>query len=806
MLVAAALPVAAAAQSNAERMTNDAYTRSHDYDLIHQRIALRDFDWDSTSFVGRVTTTLVALRPAFDSVVLDAGSLLHVDGVRDTRGRSLRSASHGDTLVVYLARPVAFRDTARFTIDYHGRVRNGNGLTFIRPDGLPHRPQQIWSQGEDIGNHKWFPTYDAPNDKMTWELIATVPQRYTVVSNGRLVSDQRNAHGMRTMSWSQESPSATYLVSVIIAPLVRIHDSWHGVPVDYYVYADDSARAWRTFHVTPDMIDVYSTLTGVKYPWAKYAQTTVADFFGGMENVSATTLVDWLPDGRAFADRPWYQWILIPHELAHQWFGDDATTVNWANMWLNEGFAEFMPGQYWERKLGTHVADDYYLDEYDQFMSIDARRRMPLASLESNNIYPKGALVLRMLQHYLGPDRFWASIHAYLTRHNHANATTDDLRQSILRTTGENLDWFFSEWMYQAGYPEFDVSATYDTAASRLTLSVRQVQEDTSHADSTGLRYTTPAVFTMPVVIRVATTVGDIVRRVTIDQREQTIVIDGVASPPTMVVFDDGDAVLKKLSFEQPTAWLATQLQRDPNLWNRWWVIQQLARRTTDTTAGRALAATARSADYSLTRAQAATALDSFPASLAQPALVAALRDTSSAVRAAALEALGTVGGADALSAAQRSFSADTSYHVRAAALAALVRLDSADRRTTIETGLRTPSYRDEIQNAALAAIQRTGDTSFVGAVDGLTGAGILPAFTLGSLAADGNAHALSLLTGHLNDSRSSVRQWAAIAIARQVRGARAMEALTAARPTITYPDTQRLVDQLLKQHGSSGH
>jgi hypothetical protein len=273
-----------------------------------------------------------------------------------------------------------------------------------------------------------------------------------------------------------------------------------------------------------------------------------------------------------------------------------------------------------------------------------------------------------------------------------------------------------------------------------------------------------------------------------------------------MVVFDDGDAVLKKLSFEQPTAWLATQLQRDPNLWNRWWVIQQLARRTTDTTAGRALAATARSADYSLTRAQAATALDSFPASLAQPALVAALRDTSSAVRAAALEALGTVGGADALSAAQRSFSADTSYHVRAAALAALVRLDSADRRTTIETGLRTPSYRDEIQNAALAAIQRTGDTSFVGAVDGLTGAGILPAFTLGSLAADGNAHALSLLTGHLNDSRSSVRQWAAIAIARQVRGARAMEALTAARPTITYPDTQRLVDQLLKQLGSSGH
>src|SRR5205823_2645074 len=170
-----------------------------------------------------------------------------------------------------------------------------------------------------------FPTYDFPNDKMTWELAVTLPRQFTGVSNGALVSDLPAAGATHTTRWRQSTPSATYLVSLIVAPLVKIHDTWHSVPVDYYVYRADSARAWRLFHQTVDEIDVYSKLTGVPYPWAKYAQATVADFFGGMENVSATTLVDWLPDNRAYQDRPWYSWILIPHELAHQWFGDYVT-------------------------------------------------------------------------------------------------------------------------------------------------------------------------------------------------------------------------------------------------------------------------------------------------------------------------------------------------------------------------------------------------------------------------------------------------------------------------------------------------
>jgi aminopeptidase N len=794
------VPLPLAAQSNAARMANDAYTRSHDYDLVHQRIEVRSFDWDQTAFDGRVTTTLVALRPGLDSVILDAGQRLAITRVASLRGATLRSARHGDTLVVYPARPVAFRDTLRFTIEYHGVVDNGHGLTFIEPEGRAHRPQQIWSQGEEHDNHLWFPTYDFPNDKLTWELEATVPQAYTVVSNGRLVADRRNPGGTHSVTWRQDRPSASYLVSLIVAPLVKLGDRWHGVPVDYYVYRADSGRARRLFGVTPDMIEVYSRLTGIPYPWPKYAQTTVADFFGGMENVSATTLVDWLPDERAYLDRPWYQWNLIPHELAHQWFGDYVTTENWANMWLNEGFAEFMPGQYWREKLGARAEDDYYLDEYRQYLQIDRRRRMPLAALGSNNVYPKGALVLRMLLRYLGPERFWASLHAYLARHALSNATTDDLRQAVLDATGENLDWFWQQWMYGAGHPAFTVVAAYDTAARTLTLAVKQTQADSAKPDSAGIRFETPAVFRMPVTIRVGTPGGDVVQRAELVAREQTIEIAGLAGAPTMAVFDDGNAIVKELAFDQPTAWLATALRRDDDLWNREWAMGELAKRTADTVAAAALGWAATSADYFLTRAGAAEALARFPEVAAAPPLTAALRDTSAQVRRAAITALGQLGGPRAAELARATARHDSSYEVRAAALTALVHADSSARDSAVAWGLATPSYQDVIQEAAYRLVAQTGDTGAIPQMETLLATGRYPAHVLAALAARGSSHALDVLVAHLDDERQAVRGWVVEAfrftLPRQISAPR----LRAVVATLKYADTRKDVEAALQQ------
>ncbi len=790
----------ASAQTNTALMAVDHYARSHDYDLIHQRIVVSDFNWDSTSFKGVVTTTLVARRPGLDSIILDEGALLENTKVTGPNGRLVRMARHGDTLVVFPSRPAAFGDTVVFTVAYDGKVDNGRGLTYISPDGLAHRPRQIWSQGEDMDNHFWFPTYDFPNDKASWELVATVDKGDVAVSNGRLVSDVARG-ATHTMTWREDLPSATYLVSLVVGPFAKIHDDWKGVPVDYYVYHADSAKAWRLFHHTPDMIDTYSRLTGVKYPWAKYAQTTVADFFGGMENVSATTLVDWLPDDRAYMDRPWYLWLLIPHELAHQWFGDFVTTEDWANLWLNEGFAEFMPGQYWGQKLGAHAAQDYYSDEYRQFVNTDARRPMALASYQSDNIYPKGALVLQMLQDYLGAQRFWASIHTYLTGHAAGNATSDDLRQAVLAATGENLDWFWSEWVYGAGYPKFDVAASYDSAAHTLALHVQQTQQDTLKPDRNGVEFHVADVFRMPVTIRVGTAQGDVVAHAQLDARDQTITVAGVKSVPTMVVFDDGNHVLKGLTFDEPTPWLAAQLAHDPNLWNREWAIAQLAARPADTGAGVALTNAALHADYFLTRQQAVMALAGFAAGDALDAVAQAAHDTSAAVRAAAVSALGQLGGEHAVGLIRDAFAHDTSYEVGAAAVVALARADSAGAHAVIVQALGTPSYRETVRHSALQAIAQLNDTARTADVERLLDLDGAPSQVLGVFAARGDTAALDILVRHLNDERAGVRRYVLqgfrVALS-QPDHAAVMARLKSAVAGVTHADTRKSVEALI--------
>ena len=226
-------------------------------------------------------------------------------------------------------------------------------------------------------------------------------------------------------------------------------------------------------------------------------------------------------------------------------------------------------------------------------------------------------------------------------------------------------------------------------------------------------------------------------------------------------------------------------------------MIDQLARHQDDATAAAAVATAATSADYFLTRAQAVGALPAFPPDRARPALIAAIKDTSAMVRAAALEALAQVGGEGTAVAALTAFKKDSSYGVRAAALTALAKLDSAQARAQLPEALRAPSYQDVIQGAALMATLQLNDSSVLVQVDGLLGSQELAAHVLATFSGRGNAHALDLLTARLDDPRAAVRRWTVRQF--QQTMARLNKSLALSRlervvATLKYPETQKAV------------
>ncbi len=269
-------------------------------------------------------------------------------------GGEAHSFDHSDEkLRIPLERALHAGDEVEVAIDYSARPRRG--LYFIGPDaGYPDKPLEAWTQGEDEDSRYWFPCYDYPNDRVTSEVVATVPETFTAVSNGELLSNNVNrAEHTRTFHWRHDVPHSSYLMSLAAGEFVEIRDFAGNTPVTYYCRAGREDDARRAFGNTPRMIQFFEKAIGVPYPYAKYAQVAVADFiFGGMENTSATTqTADTLHDARAhldFSSDP-----LVAHELAHQWWGDLLTCRDWSHAWLNEGFATYFEALWCEEDKGA---------------------------------------------------------------------------------------------------------------------------------------------------------------------------------------------------------------------------------------------------------------------------------------------------------------------------------------------------------------------------------------------------------------------------------------------------------------------
>ncbi len=679
------------------------------YHVVHYKIDVR-LDEVNKSVSGTVTTTIVPYVNDFRTVVLDAEEMAIE---RCSVGKNTLSFdTTAATLSIHLDRPYSIHDTVRVAVQYHCTPKRG--MFFFQPDSAyPDRRWQIWSQGESNTNHFWFPCYDFPNEKSTSEVIATVNKKFTVLSNGKLlgVTDHKK-EGTRTFHWKEGKPHSSYLIMVAAGEYAILHDAVGKLPVDYYVYPEDTTTARIEFRQTPAMIRFFDRVTGFPYPWEKYGQILCQDHFGGMENTSATTLADgWaVPDRRSLIDDT--ATGLIAHELSHQWWGDVVTCKDWRHLWLNESFASYFDPLYEEYARGKEEFDYSMFNDQQSGIRVDTvRGRKPIVSDESygENLYPRGAAVLHMLRFVLGDTLFWKAINHYITKYQFMPVETNDFKTAIEEATGQNLYWFFDEWVYKAGHPVFDLKYSWDETSKLVALSVKQTQKMDS---LTG-------VFRMPVDVEITTSSGSTLHHLQILSKDTifTLPADG---KPLLVIFDKGNWLLKEVHFAKSDDEFRYQAVRASHVIARLRAVQAMANSDHAAQFLPTIAQVMTDDPFwavrreAITQSEKITPENEAARTLLKDALSRAMGDVKPAVRAAAVSRLGTLKGVDAGELITKALT-DSSYNVLQTALRSLAAADSTRAIPTLRKFLTYPSFRNRVASAALGAI------ASVDSVEGMT-------------------------------------------------------------------------------------
>ena len=532
-------------------------TRDRVVDIHHIKIDVT-IDMIAESVYGHVTHTLSPFSSSMDFFELDASDM-NIKRVR-VSNKDVLFSHVGEKLSITMNNSISWEDTVNVRIDYTSNPKKG--VYFIKPDDYyPEKPHQAWTQGEDTDNHHWVPIYDYPNERSTFETILTVNKKYKAVSNGELLSKTENDDETYTWHWKENFPMVPYLISFVVGDYVKIEDKYNNIPVNYWVYESNQKEANRSFGLTADMMSFFGKETGVEYPYEKYDQIIVADFmFGGMENITLTHNTDRTMYDE-FASPDVSSEGLVAHELAHQWFGNMITTRNWANAWLNEGFATYYSRKYYENKYGYNEGEYIRYSEMNSYYSSNKRWKRSTVQnhfvesmdLFDGHIYAKGSLILNMINDYLGQDSFSKGIQHYVKENQHKNVETSDLKKAFEEVTGKNLDWFFKQWVYESGFPEYEVSYSYNQRNRTVKFKVSQVQD----LENNNL-------FRMPIDIQ-------------IDEKIHTIIVEDqslifelpVQKRPRLIVFNAGMKVPCKVNFNKSLSEWIIQLEEAPHILDR---------------------------------------------------------------------------------------------------------------------------------------------------------------------------------------------------------------------------------------------
>lgn len=558
VVMAAVLAVSASAQEHGEKgaelcsrkKSSAAYTPllpqsptspRHAYDALHYALDLDLYNCFLSpypkSFTGSNTVTF-RVDTALSAIQLNAvNTSLVIDSVQ-LAGASFTHASN--ILTVTLDRTYAAGETTQVRIFY--RHQNVSDDAFYTGSGM------VFTDCEPEGARKWFPCWDRPSDKATVDIRVKTPATVKLGSNGRLADSVRTADTI-WYSWISRDPVATYLVvltgkvgyNLDIVNWPRISDPADSIPVRFYWNTGESQTSLNNIKtkIVP-MTTRFSELFG-EFPFEKNGFATLNSQFqwGGMENQTLTSLC-----ANCWGEN------LVSHEHAHQWFGDMITCATWADIWLNEGFATYSEALWYEYTGGYTAYKNDINNDASSYLSGNpgwpiynpswAVTTPPNSTLFNYAItYAKSATILHLLRYVLGDSLFFGAVKSYAADtadYRHQSATTADFIQSMSAWTGQDLDWFFQQWVYQPNHPVYANTYNINAMGSgnwMVAFRARQTQAN-------------PAFFQMPIELKFTFASGpDTTVRVFNHQNNQVWEF-WFTRQPTAVQFDPGNNIVIK--------------------------------------------------------------------------------------------------------------------------------------------------------------------------------------------------------------------------------------------------------------------
>lgn len=513
-------------------------------DLVNTKLDV-SFDYGNRYLYGKAWLTL---KPHFydtDVLTLDAKGMDFKEIAIMVGKEKIPLKYTYDTEQLFITLNRKYKNTEKYTIciDYTAKpnelkvkgseaITDAKGLYFINPDGKEDKPVQIWTQGETEASSAWFPTIDKPNQKTTSEISMTVEAKYTTLSNGKLVAQKANKNGTRTDTWKMDVPHSPYLFMMAVGDFKIFKESYNGKEVSYYLEPKYAPYAKQIFGKTPDMMNFFSKMLGVEYPWVKYAQVVARDYVSGaMENTSATLHGEYVQNTeRELLDDNGES--TIAHELFHQWFGDYVTAESWSNLTMNESFATFGEVLWHGHDAGQDAEDRSRYEKLQNYLRSSKNGMSPVLArfhykdkedLFDNISYSKGSIILYALKNQMGDEAFFKSLNRYLTTNAFSSGETHQLRLAMEDVTGKDWSPYFNQWYYQGGSPILEIQ--YGYANGKATISVKQTQDSSVQT------------FSLPLKVDFYVNGTKIRKDILIEKREQNFSFD-VAAKPDFVDMD----------------------------------------------------------------------------------------------------------------------------------------------------------------------------------------------------------------------------------------------------------------------------